>query len=448
MGLEAQGKGGPLRLIAREVRILVKNELAQGVPKARIARKYGISRQSIYNILAEESSAPRPRKERPSILDPFKGFIRAKLEDFDVAATTILDDISKLGYRGGLTTVKEFVREVKGEQVRQVIERFETMPGRQAQIDWGECGTIEVNGVRRKLYVFVFVLGYSRMLFARFTTSTRQPVLLTLLREAFERYGVPSELLVDNMKTAVDRHSIGEQVKFNSSFLDFCEHYGTAPLACPPYWPRAKGKVEAGVKYVKNSFLKGRSFTTLEDLNGQLEAWLDGKANVRIHGTTGERPVDRFSTEVEFLRPAAAVPAFDTRELIIRQIRSDSHVRFAGAAFSVPPKVDGKKIIGASVHVRSTGQAPGTPFDILLNGRVLASHTVPPKGTKWVTLKGHHEEIKRAAKAARKPKKPKKLFEQRSVEESVVQAPLELLNAPEVQTRDLSEYDQYLSGAA
>src|SRR5690625_5796805 len=91
---------------------------------------------------------------------------------------------------------KNYARTVKGEQVRQVIERFETVPGQQAQIDWGECGTITVDGVRRKLYLFVFVLGYSRMMFARFTTSTRQPVLLTVLREAFEWLGVPRELLV------------------------------------------------------------------------------------------------------------------------------------------------------------------------------------------------------------------------------------------------------------
>jgi len=93
------------------------------------------------------------------------------------------------------------------------------------------------------------------------------------------------ELLVDNMNTAVDKHAIGETVRFNSSFLDFCEDYGTTPVACPPYWPRAKGKVEVGVKYVKNSFLTGWSFATLDDLNQQLETWLDGTANVRKHGT-------------------------------------------------------------------------------------------------------------------------------------------------------------------
>lgn len=419
----------------------MKVEKKQGVPIARIARKYGVCRQTVYNVLSEDGSVPRERKKRGSILDPYKDFIRVKLENFDLPSTTVLEDIRALGYRGGLTVVKEFVREVKGEQVRQVIERFETVPGQQAQIDWGECGTITVDGVRRKLYLFVFVLGYSRMMFARFTTSTRQPVLLTVLREAFEWLGVPRELLVDNMKTAVERHSPGDEVRFNRGFLDFCEHYGVAPVACPPYWPRAKGKVESGVKFVKGSFLAGRSFATLEDLNEQLETWLDNRANVRIHGTTGERPVDRYATELEFLRPAAAVPEFDTRELIIRRVHPDSHVRLNSVAYSVPPKLNGRNIIGETVHIRMVASTPGSPFEILLNGQVLASHAVPAVGTRRVTLSEHESEIRRAAAAARRPRKPRKLFEQRQDRQSQVGFKVV---APVVQQRSLNEYERLL----
>jgi len=103
-------------------------------------------------------------------------------------------------------------------------------------------------------------------MFARFTTSMRQPTQLVCLREAFELLGVPKVLLVDNMKTAVDKQALGEAVRFNGGFLDFCEHYGTLPVACPPYLPRAKGKVESGVKYLKGSFLTGREFTELVKL--------------------------------------------------------------------------------------------------------------------------------------------------------------------------------------
>jgi len=215
----------------------MKREVSDGVPVAAVARKYGVSRQSVYNVLKAPKATMSP--PRPSKLDPFKGYVADRLSEFDLPATVLLREIKELGYAGGISILKEFVASCKGEQVRQVIERFETLPGRQAQLDWGECGIISENGVRKKLYVFVQVLGYSRMMFARFTTSMKQPVLLACLREAFERLGMPKELLVDNMKTAVDRHALGEGVRFNSAFLDFCEHYRTLSVACPPYWPRA-----------------------------------------------------------------------------------------------------------------------------------------------------------------------------------------------------------------
>lgn len=415
----------------------MKSEIEDGVPIARVARKYGVCRQSVYNVVNGVTSAEPVR--RPSKLDRFKEYVEARLEEHDLPATTLLREIREMGYGGGITILKEFVGRVKGELVRRVVERFETIPGRQAQLDWGECGTIVENGERKKLYVFVFVLGFSRILFARFTTSTRQPVLLACLRMAFERWGVPRELLVDNMKTVVDRHHLSEGVRFNSGFLDFCEHYGTVPVACPPYWPRAKGKVESAVKYVKRSFLTGRTFASLEDLNAQLEGWLAGVANVRVHGTTGERPIDRYQREVMALRAAAAVPAFDTRELLIRRVHTDAHVRFAGSAYSVPPDA-----IGRSVHVRVQKVALGEPFEIVQDGRVLAQHDVAVKGSR-VTLPEHQRAIRAAARRQGKRAKGKPMFKQRATPSG----PLcfhglgHPLDPPVVQTRQLAEYDRY-----
>lgn len=414
----------------------MKWEVLDGVPKAVIARRYGVSRQSVYNVL--NASSEGKKGARPSKLDPFKEHVKARLQEFDLPATVLLREIKELGYGGGISILKEFVAECKGEQVAGVIERFETLPGRQAQLDWAECGTIIENGERRKLYAFVFVLGYSRMMFARFTTSMKQPVLLACLREAFERLGVPKELLVDNMKTAVDRHALGEEVRFNSAFLDFCEHYETLPVACPPYWPRAKGKVESGVKYLKGSFLVGREFTDLADLNGQLDAWLDGVANVRVHGTTREWPLDRYAREVTALRPAAATPRFDTRELLIRKVQSDSHVRLAGSAYSVPPRA-----VGRMVHVRIQRLEAGEAFEVIHDGRVIAQHELVAAGQR-VSLPEHARSIREAAKAARKPQAPRKRFTQVLPDVGELQ-PIQA--APVVQTRSLAEYERLLESA-
>jgi transposase len=141
---------------------------------------------------------------------------------------------------------------------------LETVSGQQAQMDWGECGTIDVDGERRKLYVFVLVLGYSRVMYARFTTSSKLPVLLACMSRAFQALGIPAEVLVDNMKQAVDQHDVSTgTVRWNKQFLDYAAHHGFLPIASPPYWPRVKGKVERGVGYIKASFLEGRSFSSL-----------------------------------------------------------------------------------------------------------------------------------------------------------------------------------------
>ncbi len=271
-------------------------------PKARIARQLGVSRGTVYNHLEREEPFPKLRKKRVSKLERFKRYIGSRLERFDLPCTVLYRELVALGYEGGLTILRDYVRPLKRELTRRVCERFETDPGRQAQIDWGECGTVVVDGERRKLYVFVMVLGCSRMLFVRFTTSSKLPVLMSCLQEAFGRIGIPREILVDNMRQAVDQHDVTTgTVRWNRSFLDFTEHHEFLPAACPPYWPRAKGKVERGVGYVKKSFLEGRSFTDLSDLNHQVDAWVDTVANVRIHGTTGARPIDRYAEEAPAL---------------------------------------------------------------------------------------------------------------------------------------------------
>lgn len=174
----------------------IRQEKENGVPVARIARRYGISRQSVYNVM-NGGSGGRERAPRPSVLDPFKPYVRARLARFDLPATVLLRQIQAQGYGGGISVLKAFVAGVKTDLVRLVIERFETLPGVQAQLDWGECGVITEGGVTRRLYLFVFVLGFSRITFARFTTSMRQPELLSCTREAFEAWGVPQELLID-----------------------------------------------------------------------------------------------------------------------------------------------------------------------------------------------------------------------------------------------------------
>lgn len=430
---------------------MIKHLAEGGVAKTEIAERLGVSRQTVYNHLNREEPFPKPRARRPSKLDPFKSYIRGRLESFDLPATTLLREVRGKGYVGKISILRDFVRDYKKDICRRITERFETVPGEQAQIDWGECGVITVGGERRKLYCFVFVLGYSRMMTARFTTSTKTATLLSCLQDALRALGVPREILVDNMKQAVEEHDVRSgSVRWNKQFLDFAEHFGFLPLASPPYWPRVKGKVERGVGYIKRSFLEGRSFTDLSDLNHQLEVWLDSVANVRVHGTTGEEPAVRYGRDEEqALRAAAGVPAYDTRPLEVRQVHTDSHLSYGGVRYSTHPKA-----VGRTVQVRAEGEEVGSPFSVYLSGEVVARHRIAPRGTPYVTLPEHAEAIRAQtrrdretqavlADRGRRGKQPR--FEQ-AERETEATTTLEILrrSAPEVEEISLTVFDEGL----
>jgi transposase len=387
----------------------------------------------VYNHLKEREEGGRERRPRSSKLDPYKKYLCSRLEQFDLPATVLLREIREQGYSGAATILKEFIRPIKRKKLKRLTERFETEPGGQAQVDWGECGLIEVQGVRRKLYVFVFLLGFSRMLFVKFTTSTRRHVLHRCLQEAFEQLGIPEEMLLDNMKQAVEAHT-KEGVRYAREFLDFCEHYGVLPVAAPPYWPRAKGKVERGVGYVKHSFLEGRSFTDVADLNCQASHWVDSVANLRVHGTTGRVPAEAYLQEKLRLRAYEAVPRYDARPAEVRKVHLDAHVRFENVFYSVEPQAAGQSVV-----IKAAGEAVGELIEVFLGDRLVATHRRAPQGTLRVTLPEHEHRIRVLTRAEGR-------IRGRKVQYNQILAPEGLLAAaPEVQTRSLEHYEALLS---
>jgi|GEM_PF-542794 len=436
----------------------------EGEKIATLARRFGLSRQTIYNQLKREKSTPArlaTRAKRASLLDPFRDYIRARLEQFDLPATVLFRELKAKGYTGGMTILRGAIRPIKAEAIRRVTERFETTPGHQAQIDWGECGTITVGGPdggeTKKLYLFVMVLGYSRMLYARFTTSTKQPALFGCLKGAFETLGIPKELLVDNMKQCVERHDIATgAVRFSKAFLDFAEHYAVLPVASPPYWPRVKGKVERGVGYIKTSFLEGRFFTDLQDLNAQLTHWLSTVANQRVHGTTKAVPAVRFEEEMSALRSASLVAPFDARPVELRVVALDSHLSYRGVRYSVMPEAAGHTVV-----IRASGEAVGDVFTVMLGERVVAEHRMRPRGTPDVTLAEHRSAVRALTRQGTSDGSTRRHGEHRGERPGkhrprfVQHAPLEVIDtlastlesiqriAPVVETRTLEEYAEY-----
>ncbi len=303
-------------MYGREKHVLLRHYLEEGMSKAVIGRELGVDRRTIYRwIEAEEldrdgGNEPvryRPRAPKPTKLDPYKGIIQARLKTYPrLTAIRLREEIRAAGYRGGYTQLKEYVREVRPRPPEDPVVRFETPPGHQGQVDfadfrlpWG------------KRHAFLVVLGFSRVLWLQFFCRQTMQEVFEGLEGAFAFFGgVPRELLFDQMKAVIirDERDDGGRLTENTEFLRFANHHGFRIRACRPYRARTKGKVERPVSYVRSSFFYGRTFTSDEDLNRQARHWLDHVANVRVHGTLKERPVDRLEREQDVLGPLASRP--------------------------------------------------------------------------------------------------------------------------------------------
>ena len=303
-------------MIGWEKRVLLRHYLEQGMTKTAVAELVGVSRRTVHywietgqldRDVSEETVKYGPRAPVPCKIDPYKGIITSRLAEYPkLSAKRLFDEIRAAGYEGGYTQVKEYVRKVRPRPPEEPVVRFETPPGRQAQVDfadfrlpWG------------KRYALLVVLGYSRLLWLRFFPRKTMAHLFEGLDEAFGFFGgVPTELLFDQMKAVVvsDERSEGGRITENAEFLRFAHHWGFRVRACRPYRAKTKGKVERPVSYVRSSFFYGRTFTSDSDLNAQARSWLEQVANPRIHGTLKERPIDRFERERRELRPLALRP--------------------------------------------------------------------------------------------------------------------------------------------
>ena len=307
-----------------------------------IVRLTGFSRNTVRRVLREAGPSAYRSPLRPSQLDGFKAYVKERYDSCALSAVRILEEIRPMGYGGSVWTLRRYLGSLKPEQerLRKLTGRFETPPGKQAQADGADCGRFP-DGLGRlvPVYVFVMVLGFSRMLYAEFTASMKLPWLLRCHLNAFDFFcGWPREVLYDNMKQV--RLGPGE---LNPLFLDFARHYDLAIKTHRVRRPRTKGKVERMVHYVRDSFLNGRGFADFADLNAQARHWLSHVANVRVHATTGRRPVERWPEE--HLTSLASVAPYKLYEITSRKAGFDGFVRFERSRYSIPPQYAGQTVL-------------------------------------------------------------------------------------------------------
>ena len=273
----------------------------QRLTVAQTSRALHLHPRTVAKWSARSHFEPRRRVSRGSLLDPFKPRITRLLDTYPYSAVQIFQRLREEGYGGGMTILRDYVRRIRPPK-RPVYLKLNFSAGECAQVDWGSFGSVAVRNTRRRLSFFVMVLAYSRRMFAEFTVSQTMEHFLACHEHAFAELGIPSKLMVDNLKSAVLQRLAGVAPVFNPRYLDFARHHGFEIVACNVGRGNEKGRVESGVGYVKKNFLRGLELSDFSAIQAAAQVWLDTVANVRIHGETQRRPIDLFAEERPHLR--------------------------------------------------------------------------------------------------------------------------------------------------
>ena len=320
----------------------------EGLTARAIARRLHCCAKTVAKALAMPSPPTREVQPRENILDRYRVRIDALVAKYpDLSAVRVTEEISKGedGYGGSVYPVRRYLHEVRPARGR-VYQEVLYEPGEAMQVDWGDCGRVTIGQTPRRVSVFVAVLCYSRLVYIEFSLCQRKAEFYRALVHALEFFqGSPRKIIFDNLKTAVISGS-GRHACLHPEFLALCGYFCLEPIACAARDPESKGTVEGSVRYVKHNALAGRSeeLLTWEDYQRFAPQWRDVVANVRLHATTRERPVDRFQKERGRLRPLPAIP-FDTDEILSVLVTSHARVQYDGNRYSVPPALVGKTLL-------------------------------------------------------------------------------------------------------
>jgi len=351
----------------------------------RIAAEFGCSRETVRRTVKAggfiEYRAPR----RAKALDGLDDFLAERFRRHRGNADVVRQDVAReLGVVLSLRTIERAVagfRRALRAEARACV-RFETPPGRQLQIDFGET-RVEIAGETVRVYLFVATLGYSRRIFVQAFRHERQAAWLDGLEAAFGWFGgLPQEVLIDNARALVDDHdAVTREVRFNARFHAFARYWGFKPRACAPYRARTKGKDERGVGYVKRNAIAGHRFESWAALEAHLMWWMRDIADARDHGTTEEPPIERFRrAEAAALRPIDGRPPFRQVRELRRRVQADCSIEFDANSYSAP-----WRLIGESVEVVVAGGRVSIRHD----GREVAVHAETTGRRQRVTDPAH-----------------------------------------------------------
>jgi transposase len=348
-----------------------------GLSRKAIARELGLDIKTVRKWL-RQPWAPQRRAGQARGLDAWESFLRGRAPEVGFNAAVLYRELQGQGYEGSYPTVVRYLRPWREESLRdeRSTVRFETDPGQQAQVDWGSAW-VWLGEQRVRVHLFVMVLGYSRRIFVRGYLGEGLELLLDGHSRAFEHFGGrTAKILYDNPRTIVlSKDEASGWVEWNATFKDRMDFYGVRIQLCRYYRARTKGKVESGVKYVKRNALAGRRYRDLEDLNAGLLEWCLEVADQRVHGTTFERPAQRFArSEAAQMVSVDARPPAPREQVRIQTVPSDALVPVESNRYPVPLEWAGRVV---RVHLRAEEIVFGRDGEALVrHARLSGKHQV------------------------------------------------------------------------
>ena len=310
---------------------------AEKWPIGTIASQLGLHHTTVQRVLAQAGLAPKVVTSRPSIADPYLGFMLEVLTKYPrLHASRLFQMVRERGYPGRPDHFRRVVGRLRPRPAADAFLRLKTLPGEQAQVDWGHFGKVQIGAAERTLWAFVMVLSWSRHIFLRFYLSAAMPSFLRGHVDGFRFFGgVPRVVLYDNLKSAV-LERMGQAVHFNPTLLELSAHYRYEPRPVAPARGNEKGRVERAIRYVRDNFFAARVWSSLDDLNAQAEAWTMGLASERRWPEDRSRQVRAAFAEEQPLLMPLPEHDFPTDERLEVDVGKTPYARFDLNDYSLP----------------------------------------------------------------------------------------------------------------
>jgi len=364
--------------------ITIKSLWERHKNKSMIAKLTGHDWKTVAKRIKEieEGKEYITKKPHPRILDYHKEQIMEWLEE-NLSGVRIHEKMQEEGIKVGYSTVKDYIYQIKKRD--NIFIRMHTLPGEEAQVDFGYLGYTLYQGKKRKTWVFNMRLSYSRLDYYEIVYDQRVETFIQCHINAFNYFGgIPQYIKIDNLKAAILKANFYEPI-YQELYKNFASHYGFHPLPCRVRRPNDKGKVESGIKYVKHNFFLGRKFSGEKDLKERLFKWYT-RANQRIHGTTRKVPQEVFEKEEKIKLIPLPQEEFKLVKVGIRKVYHDCHIYVDYNYYSVP-----FEYVGKEVEIELTRNL----LKVYYQGKEIALHPRLTDRGNFSTKPGHYPTYKR-----------------------------------------------------